>query len=175
MKPSKKQLLQIAGPVLGGLVVGLIGTVALHQWRAAAPSRFEANARRAVSGDELQRWAVKLVAGPAPNGWEISHVFVRGLSPEGRGRNVAVPKTWADASVLGTNFPRGLLGLDRTPPMITIFQGTTNLPGWVTLTWSSREAGAWGFHIGPATFDPRPFIGFGNSDPWQAGVYFWRP
>jgi hypothetical protein len=136
--------------------------------RSWSRARFENNVRRVVSGVPLQQWATNLLARPSPNGWETGQVAIAGVGKQ------TILRTRTTASELGTDFPSALLGLDGAPPMITIWQGTTNLPGWVTLTWTNAETGRWGFHVGPTNFDPRPILSIHQSDPWQAGVYFWR-
>ena len=108
--------------------------------------RLEQNARRAVTGQQLQAWATNLLAQQPPG--------------------------YTTAAALGTNFPSQLMGLWRHPPSIVINEGDTNeatFPSWVGVTWGSGFLGHCGFEIGPTNF-----TGNKGGTAWHPGVYFWK-
>lgn len=108
--------------------------------------RLEQNARKAVTGQQLQAWATNLLAHP--------------------------PHGYTSATALGTNFPQPLLRLWRRPPDIMVYEASTNhagLTAWVRLTWGSGFLGHCGFEIGPTNF-----TGNKGGTAWQPGVYFWK-
>ena len=104
----------------------------------------ERNARRAITADELQAWAVNLLA---------QHPSYTNLS---------LPD-------LGTNFPPQLRDLaPKLGPMIVVFEGAdSNSPAWVFVHWGSGFLGSHGFEIGPTNF-----VSGRRSHAWQPGVYF---
>ena len=165
--PSVLDYVALFAAVLLLVLQPVVRPATSHLRQTWSRTRFENNVRRVVSGVNLQQWATNLLARPSPNGWETGHIVIEGVG------RLAIPRTRTTALELGTNFPLALLAIDGAPPMVTIWQGATNLPGWVTLTWSNAETGRWGLHIGPTNLDPRPFLGLGQSDPWQRGVYHW--
>jgi len=104
----------------------------------------ERNARKVITGTELQEWAIGLLT----------------LAPTNSRPRV---------SELGTNFPAQLLGLFRHPPYILIQEANTNSPASVFLMWGSGFLGHSGFEIGPTNF-----VSYrANARAWQPGVYFW--
>ena len=104
----------------------------------------ERNARKVITGTQLQAWAIGLLT----------------LAPTN-----PTPKV----SELGTNFPAQLLGLYRHPPYIQIQEANTNSPASVFLMWGGGFIGHCGFEIGPTNFVSYRF----NARAWQPGVYFW--
>jgi hypothetical protein len=107
----------------------------------------EQNARKMITGAELQTWATDLLAHYPSN-------------------------TTLRVSELGTNFPQQLRRLaPKLGPGISIVERfDTNSPAWVRLYWGSGFLGASGFEIGPtnfAGFDPK-------GHAWQPGVYFYK-
>ena len=105
---------------------------------------FERNAKRVVTGAQLQGWATSLLA----------------LAPTN-----STPRV----SELGTNFPSQLRGLYRSRPYIQIQEGDTNSPSSVYLMWGGGMIGHCGFEIGPTNF-----VSYrSNARAWQPGVYFW--
>lgn len=109
--------------------------------------RLERNARKAITGDELQTWATNLLTRYPTN----DGLLLR-------------------AKDLGTNFPRPLHDLaPKLGPVIWIYQGRgDNSPGWVRLYWGSGFLGATGFEVGPTNFVSRR-----TGHAWQPGVYFY--
>lgn len=85
----------------------------------------ERNARKTISGPDLQAWALRLLA--------------------------EYPKEtnfWSDR--LGTNFP--LASLYHAPARVIIRESTTNSPAFVYLMWGGGFVGHCGFEIGPSNF-----------------------
>jgi len=105
---------------------------------------FKRNAKRSISGNQLQTWAASLIA-PAPTN--------------------ATPRV----SELGTNFPAQLLGLYHRPPYIQIQETNANQPASIFLMWGGGMIGHCGFEIGPTNFVSHR----SNARAWQPGVYFW--
>jgi hypothetical protein len=104
----------------------------------------ERNAKRVITGTQLQTWATGLLA----------------LSPTNASLRV---------SALGTNFPAQLLGLYTNPPYIQIQEADTNSPASVYLMWGGGMIGHCGFEIGPTNF-----VSYrSHARAWQSGVYFW--
>ncbi len=104
----------------------------------------ERNAKRVVTGAQLQAWATGLLAASPTN-------------------------TTPRVSQLGTNFPAQLLGLYRNPPYIQIQEGDTNSPASIYLMWGGGMIGHCGFEIGP-----KNFVSYrSHARAWQPGVYFW--
>ncbi len=104
----------------------------------------ERNAKRVVTGAQLQAWATGLLA----------------ASPT---------DTTPRVSQLGTNFPAQLLGLYRNPPYIQIQEGDTNSSASIYLMWGGGMIGHCGFEIGPTNF-----VSYrSHARAWQPGVYFW--
>ena len=104
----------------------------------------ERNAKRAVTGTQLQAWATGLLA-------------------------TAPTNTAPRVSELGTNFPAQLLSLYHRPPYILIQEANTNTPGSVYLMWGGGMIGHCGFEIGPTNF-----VSYrSHARAWQPGVYFW--
>jgi hypothetical protein len=105
--------------------------------------RLERNARKAVTGSELQAWATHLLA-----------IYSNGGSLR--------------LSTLGTNFPQPLRGLaPQLGPRIYIsVPDDTNFPSCVQVFWGSGFLGHHGFFLGPTNFIAR------RGRPWQPGVYF---
>ena len=109
--------------------------------------RIEHNAKKVITGAELQSWATNLLAN-YHEGMELR------------------------ASKMGTNFPPQLLKLGKSAPSISVVEDWPNRPGFVLLTWVGPGLGGTthrGFHIGSTNFtDSRR-----GSHMWQPGVYFW--
>jgi len=104
----------------------------------------EQNAKRVITGSQLQAWAISVLEHPPTN---ITYRI----------------------SELGTNFPPQLLGLYHYPPTIDIYEATTDSPGSVILTWGGGLIGHCGFVVGPTNFVDYHL----NAHAWQDGVYFW--
>ena len=135
------QYLFVAG-VLGGLFYMYIWpTVSLVQ----SLENLERNAKRVITGTELQQWATGVLASASTN---------RPLK----------------SAELRTNLPPQLLGLmRRAGPSVWVEEGDTNSPASVCLHWGSGVIGSAGFEIGPTNFvSYRP-----HARAWQPGVYFW--
>jgi hypothetical protein len=142
MKTIAKKIGATAAVVLGGLLLFHFISV----WRTYRSfSNLEQNAKKAIPGAEIQKWATQIVA-QHPNP-EYGHAELR-------------------LSDLSPPLPRPLLGLYRSPPNLYVYETTTNHPGHVRLIWGGGNIGHCGFEIGPTNF-----VGKGN--PWQNGVYFW--
>ena len=108
-------------------------------------NNLEQNARKVITGPELQAWAVQIVAQyPTPTNGQMD----------------------LRLSDLAAPLPKPLLGLYHRPPDIFVYETTTNDPGHVRLNWGGGLIGHCGFEIGPTNF-----VGMGH--PWQDGVYFW--
>ena len=108
----------------------------------------EQNAKKVITGDELQAWATHLLAQYPSN-------------------------TTLIASALGTNFPQRLLSLapDLGPSVRVKFPDDPNSPGWVSLGWGSGFLGSRFLEVGSTNFaDTSP-----KADAWQPGIYFYRP
>ncbi|MBE0542444.1 MAG: hypothetical protein IH623_13875 [Verrucomicrobia bacterium] len=126
----------------------LIGLAVVSLYRACNLSRsfdnLERNAKKVISGDELQSWAARLLEEP----------------PANANRRVTDP---------GVNFPMQMLGLYQQPPTITIQESNLHSPASILLSWGSGMMGSCGFEIGPTNYiSYRP-----NARAWQPGVYFW--
>jgi hypothetical protein len=112
----------------------------------------EQNARKVITGAELQAWATRLIDEyPA----------------------VETNNVWAYQ--MRTNYPQQLRGLaPRIGPFINIVvSDDTNLPPFVMLHWGSGFLGSTGFYIGRTNFTGN----VGNNRTcraWQPGVYFFR-
>jgi hypothetical protein len=105
----------------------------------------EEDAKKVITGTELQTWATNLLMQYPTNVW---------LSPKD----------------LGTNFPKRMQKLiTEVGPTIRIEQGETNFPPSVVLVWGSGMLGGAGFEIGPTNF-----MSIRGGHAWQPGVYFWR-
>jgi len=104
----------------------------------------ERNAKKVLTGAELQVWATNLLA-RYPTNASLS------------------------ISNLGTDFPKQLLQLaPRLGPRVYIYEADTNSPAYVTLYWGSGMLGAKMFEIGPTNFHS-----LRGGSPWQVpGVYF---
>jgi hypothetical protein len=112
----------------------------------------EQNARKVITGSELQTWATNLLA---------RYPMETNLS----------------ISALGTNFPQRLRGIasPRLGPDVFIHVHDTNYPSsyvpnesYVQLVWGSGFLGGAGFVVGSTNF----ILGFGHQ--WQPGVYFYK-
>jgi len=104
----------------------------------------ERNAKRVITGTQLQAWATGLLATSPTN---------------------PTPRV----SQLGTKFPAQLLGLSRTAPYIQTQEAHTNSPASVYLMWGGGMIGHCGFEIGPSNF-----VSYrSNARAWQPGVFFW--
>jgi hypothetical protein len=106
----------------------------------------ENNARKVITGPELQKWATNLLA--------------------------QYPKeTSFKPQELGTNFPKQLLGLaPRLGPHIFVHgHEGTNFPPYVQLYWGSGFLGGTGFYLGATNL-----TSIGTDHVWGPGVYFYR-
>ena len=106
----------------------------------------ERNARKVITGAELQNWATNLIALHRTNTQLSFRV--------------------AD---LGTNFPQQLKNLaPRTGPNVVVYQweDTNQVPS-VRVWWGSGFLGASGFEVGAANFE-------GPGHQWQPGIYFFK-
>jgi len=111
----------------------------------------EQNARRVITGAELQAWATRLLDQyPA---MESNNLWV---------------------SQLHTNFPPQLRSLaPKLGPHLSVHAEDTNQPPFVQLYWGSGFLGAAGFHVGRTNFTMA--AGMGRiCRAWQPGVYFYR-
>lgn len=105
----------------------------------------EQNARKVVTGSELQKWATNLLTHPVPDGMATAEQFK-------------------------TDFPPQLHGLFSQPAFIWIDKPTNDFPGKVWVVWGGGFVGDCGFEIGPTSFaDPAG----SHAHAWQDGVYFW--
>lgn len=114
----------------------------------------EQNARKVVTGAELQAWASALLD----------------QYPAMQTNNV-----WA--SQLRTNYPPQLRGLaPKMGPFINVLVfDDTNEPPFVMLGWGSGFLGATGFYVGRTNFTTDAGPGRGRvCRAWQPGVYFFR-
>ena len=111
--------------------------------------RVEGNAKKVVTGTELQAWATNLLA------QYPSNVTLK-------------------ASLLGTNFPQGLRSLapEIGPSVRVNFPNDTNFPGWVLVGWGSGMLGSAGFEVGPTNYVYK--FRSTHAHEWQPGVYFFR-
>jgi len=106
----------------------------------------ENNARKVITGPELQKWATNLLAQcPKETSFKVQE--------------------------LGTNFPKQLLGLapELGPNIFVHVYDDTNSPPYVQLYWGSGFLGATGFYLGTTNF-----IASGSNHVWIPGVYFYR-
>ena len=135
-------------------IISLAGLVCLatYTYSGCRPAwqfeHLEQNARRVVTGAQLQAWANNLLA----------------RHPE--------PNTSLKGSELGSDFPKQLLDLaPRLGPSICVYEKDDNnypVP-CVHVYWGSGMLGARGFEIGPTNF-----VSIQPSHAWQPGVYFYR-
>jgi hypothetical protein len=133
---------------LGLLLAGLGGCVYWSYKPVWQFDHLEQNARRVVTGAELQAWATGLLD-QYPT-MQSNHVWV---------------------SQLRTNYPQQLRGLaPKLGPFVIIQADDTNQPPYVALMWSSGFLGACGFYVGRTNFTMDASIG----RAWQPGVYFFR-
>ena len=128
------------------LLILLIGPFSIFNLRIQYSfDHLEQNARKVITGSELQAWAVQILAQyPTPTNGQMD----------------------LRLSDLAAPLPKPLLGLYHRPPDIFVYETTTNDPGHVRLNWGGGLIGHCGFEIGPTNF-----VGMGH--PWQDGVYFW--
>jgi hypothetical protein len=106
-------------------------------------NNLERNAKRVITGTQLQTWAVGLLSAYPTNS-----------SPR--------------VSELGTNFPPQLLSLYHRPPSIGVYQADTNWGGHVQLLWGGGFIGVCGFDIGATNY----VSCYAHARAWQPGVYF---
>ena len=114
-------------------------------------NHLEQNARKVITGAELQAWATRLLDQYPTT--ETNLVLV---------------------SQLHTNFPQQLRGLaPRLGPNVYVTYYDTNKTPFVELSWSSGFFGDTGFYIGRTNFTMN--AGFDKvCRAWQPGVYFFR-
>jgi hypothetical protein len=136
--------------IMTAVMLGFFVLVGVPLYRGCQPvwqfDRLERNARKVITGDELQAWATNfLVRYPTNDGLSLR------------------------VKDLGTNFPNQLLGLaPKLGPHVFIYQGRSDgSPNWVRLYWGSGFLGSTGFEIGPTNFVSRR-----PGHAWQPGVYF---
>lgn len=107
----------------------------------------EQNARKVITGPQLQAWASNLLA--------------------------QYPmETNFSASELGTDFPQQLRGLaPRVGPSVYVHvYDDTNQPSYVQIMWGSGFLGHAGFYVGATNFA----LSGSAEHAWQPGVYFYR-
>jgi hypothetical protein len=106
----------------------------------------EQNAKKAITGAELQAWATNLLAQYPSN-------------------------TTLRASGLGTNFPQRLRSLapEIGPDVRVNFPDDTNYPGWVMIGWGSGFLGHRCLEVGPTNFVDTS----SKAHAWRPGVYFY--
>ncbi|HVV73397.1 MAG TPA: hypothetical protein VHI52_18135 [Verrucomicrobiae bacterium] len=133
------------------VILGISLCFAAYLYTACKPvwqfDSLERNARKVITGSELQAWAVALLAKYATN----------------------TTLSWSE---MQTNFPQQLRGLaPKLGPYVIVNRSeNTNSPTWVHVAWGSGFLGATGFEIGSTNFqglDPK-------GHAWQPGVYFYR-
>src|SRR6185436_1701070 len=126
--------------VLCVTVWGIIYTSCKPVWQF---DHLEGNARKLITGAQLQAWATNLLA----------------QYPE---------ETSFSASQLGTNFPQQLRGLaPRLGPHVSVHvYDDTNQPPFVQIYWGSGVLGAAGFYVGSSNF----VLNGGSEHLWQPGV-----
>jgi hypothetical protein len=90
-------------------------------------NHIERNAKKVMSGAQLQSWAMNLIAQSSTN---------------------STPRV----SELGTNFPGQLLRVFDDPPFIKIHKETTNSPANICLLWGGGIIGHCGFDVGSTNF-----------------------
>jgi hypothetical protein len=130
--------------ILGGCLYGFYHP----QWQF---DHLEQNARKAMTAQELQVWATKLLT------YYTNETYVR-------------------LSELGTNFPRQLRGLaPRVGPSVfihaaegSIYPVVGSRPAYIQLVWGSGFLGSHGIEVGPPEF-----TGARANRQWQPGVYFY--
>jgi hypothetical protein len=106
----------------------------------------EQNARKVITGAEIQTWATNLLDSYPPTNTQIN----------------------LERSKLGTNFPPQLLGLaPRLGPHLAIYLYNDS-PRSLRLWWGSGFLGGSGFEIGSTNFVYK-------GHEWQPGVYFFTP
>ena len=112
----------------------------------------EQNARKVITGAELQAWANRLI-----DDYPASQT------------------NYALVLQMHTNYPPQLRGLaPRIGPFVNInVSDDTNLPPFVMIHWGSGLLGATGFYIGRTNFTAN--VGTNRTcRAWQPGVYFFR-
>jgi hypothetical protein len=110
----------------------------------------EQNARKVITGAELQAWATRLI-----DDYPASQT------------------NYALVLQMRTNYPPQLRGLaPRVGPFISVLAEDTNEPPCVLLWWGSGLLGAKGFCVGDTNF----VMNFSTrrNSMWQPGVYFYR-
>jgi hypothetical protein len=139
--------MKVAKRIIGFCVLALFGVVIYTSCKPVWQfDHFEKNARRAVTGTELQVWATNLLA----------------RHPEYGG---------VRRSEFGADFPKQLDRLaPKLGPMVYIqMPEDTNFPAYVQLSWGGGILGHLGFEVGPTNF-----TGFRSQRAWQPGVYFFK-
>jgi len=127
--------------VVLGCIVAVVFYACRPDWQFA---HLERNARKVITPDQLQAWAMQLLAAhPTNDSLRVSE--------------------------LGTNFPPQLLGVYHLPPDVSIRAAGTNSPGSVFLMWGGGLIGHCGFEVGPTGF----VCYREHARAWQPGVYFW--
>lgn len=133
------------------VVLILVGCLAAYVYIGCKPvwqfDHLEQNARRVITGPELQLWATNLlVRYPVETNFSLSQ--------------------------LGTNFPQQLRALAPKlgPNIFVHVYDDPSQPSYVQIYWGSGFLGAAGFLIGPTNF----FVAGERKHAWQPGVYFYR-
>jgi hypothetical protein len=135
-----------------GIVASILGFILRTPLQWYQFDKLEQNAKKAISANELQTWAVKVL---------------------GESSTYSVSQFWE----LRTNYPAKLRGLIiGIEPSVHIIPGSANNaienrtsnPPAVSLVWGSGFLGHRGFESGPTNFvSPR-------GSAWSPGVYFFR-
>ena len=139
-----------ASLIIGVVVLVALGALACYSARPVWQyCRLEQNAKKVVTGTELQAWATNLLA------QYPSNVTLK-------------------ASLLGTNFPQRLRSLapEIGPSVRLNFPDNTNFAGWVMVGWGSGMLGSSGFEVGPTNYAYA--FRSARAHEWQPGVYFFR-
>lgn len=113
-------------------------------WICYSFDHIEQKARQELTGEELQQWALCVIEKHEPGRIKLSE--------------------------LGTNIPPKCLTLYRKPPSVYVYEGDTNTPRWLEISWGSGFLGYRGFDIGSTNLNAVR----SDSHPWQAGVHFFK-
>jgi len=150
-----KAILMIVGNGLGIILyLMLVGIAGLFLYlgftsrqNMHAYDHLEENAKKAITGNELQTWATNLLA-HHPEGLSL---IVTNLPPD---------------------FPKQLLKLcsRMDPDIFSNPVDDTNSPPCLYITWGSGFLGHSGFELGPTNLVSY----YPNSHVWQPGVYFFK-
>lgn len=134
-------------------ILGVGGCFAYRSYQIRQFARLEQNARKVITAEDLQKWALKLISDS--HSYTNSEQFrsIRTNYPPQLGR--LMPGLTPDVNINEANSINSPLDW-------------TNIPPSVSFIWGSGFLGHRGFMVGPTNFE------WSGSDQWAPGVYFFK-